>query len=282
MAQLLAFEAAARSGSFKAAAERLHRTPSTISHDIAALERFLGVRLFERRPRHVVLTDAGRVYADRLSALLDALTEATAAVRARSRPAAVRISTNPLTAAEIVTPLIPDFEAAFPGITLHLSVTEVLENPGQRDVDFAIRYGREMPDGLICDRICESRAVPVAAPGLDWSSAPRIDYALGTSTAWALWKQRGFAMPGHPERERRFSQFAAAMGAAEQGMGIALGILPLLSPLIRAGRLTVLPGSDALPADPIHLLSRRLAEDETIWHAIRAWWLAALRAALHE
>ena len=264
MPQLLAFDAAARLGSFKVAAEALHRTPSTISHDITALEQFLGQRLFERQTRRVQLTDAGARYAECVATTLNDLTDSTTRLRMRAHPDALRLSANPLTAAEIVTPLIPAFEAAFPSISLHLSVTETLENPGWGEVDFAVRYGQDIANGLEYAQICTSEAVPVAAPGVDWKTAARIDYALGASTAWALWGQDAHALPGSAERVHRFSQFAAANSAAERGTGIALGLLPLLNPLIRAGRLVTMPGAPTMPAAPISLVSRRLSREDRV------------------
>jgi len=281
MAQLLAFDAAARLGSFKEAAAALHRTPSTISHDVAALETFLGALLFERRTRAVLLTDAGRAYADAVAGLLDGLAGATAQLRSRCWPDAVRISTNPLMAAEIVTPLIPRFEAEFPGVQLHLSVTETLEDPGQGAVDLAIRYGGTDQRNLEQVQICDSTALPVAAPGVDWDGAPRIDYVLGTSTAWTQWQQLGHALPGGSGRVHRFSQFAAAVGAAERGLGITLAPRPLLNPLIRSGRLVAMPNAETMSVSPITLISRRLGVDAAVWRGLRDWWRDALRSALH-
>ena len=72
-----AFEAAARLGSFKAAAEELFVTPSAISHQVSNLDSTLRVLLFERRGRHLTLSEAGKLYGRRVNAALKLLAQAS-------------------------------------------------------------------------------------------------------------------------------------------------------------------------------------------------------------
>src|SRR5215207_9835377 len=81
---LRAFEAAARHMSFKLAANEMHVTASAVSHAVAALESFLGIKLFHRRTRKLLLTDAGSAYLSPISRAFDAISAATREVSARS------------------------------------------------------------------------------------------------------------------------------------------------------------------------------------------------------
>src|SRR5579871_6678339 len=78
---LRTFEAAARLLSFQRAAAELGVTQSAVSHQIAALEQFLNVRLFERLPRRVALTDAGTLYAPYARAAFERIAAGTAILR---------------------------------------------------------------------------------------------------------------------------------------------------------------------------------------------------------
>jgi len=140
-----AFEAAARLGGMKAAAAELGVTPAAVSHQIKALERYLGAALFERRHRAVAPTAAGLRLAaaarnafDGLRGALDALSDAGLI----AGPATLTISAAPSLAAKWLAPRLHRFQAARPDIALRLSSDEALDDPGgDRRIDVALRYG---------------------------------------------------------------------------------------------------------------------------------------------
>ena len=103
---LLGFEAAARSLSFTSAAGELHLTQSAISRQVQQLEEQLGVRLFERRTRALVLTEAGDRYYRDVSKALNQLREATVALRAQTAPV-VRVTTTLTFASQWLVPRRP-------------------------------------------------------------------------------------------------------------------------------------------------------------------------------
>src|ERR1700687_4228443 len=95
LAALRAFEAAARHLNFTRAAEELHLTHGAISHQMKALESSLGVRLFRREGRKLLLTDAGQRFASRLRDVLGDLAAAVAQVAERREQQEVNISVPP-------------------------------------------------------------------------------------------------------------------------------------------------------------------------------------------
>src|ERR1700761_2146652 len=113
---LRAFEAAARHLSFLKAAEELHVTPGAISQQIKSLEDLLGVTLFRRLPRGVLLSDAGQRYGKRLGELFDGVAAATAARPRDSAAAVLTVSTSTSLAARWLIPRLSGFSAEHPDI----------------------------------------------------------------------------------------------------------------------------------------------------------------------
>ncbi|TXD90703.1 LysR family transcriptional regulator, partial [Mitsuaria sp. TWR114] len=120
LSALRAFEAAARLGSFKAAAEELAVTPTAISHQIRGLEEQSGVVLFERQVRRVTLTEAGAQLYPVLRDGFDAIQSALERLpQPRRRPQVVISATNAFTVKWLV-PRMSDFRLRHPGIDLQL------------------------------------------------------------------------------------------------------------------------------------------------------------------
>src|SRR5690554_1110461 len=90
-----AFEAAARHESFSRAADELWVTAAAVSQQVKSLEEWLDVRLFDRQPRGLALTAAGRVYMGRLTDLLDRLAEATEVVKSLGHTSILTVATTP-------------------------------------------------------------------------------------------------------------------------------------------------------------------------------------------
>ena len=106
------FEAAARHLSFTKAAQELHVTHSAISHQIKALEEWLGVPLFRRLNRSLMLTEAGQAYARPVRESLEKLGEASRALRAREQTGTLTVSVMPSFAAKFLVPRLGSFRRA--------------------------------------------------------------------------------------------------------------------------------------------------------------------------
>lgn len=139
---LRTFESAARQLSFKAAAEELAVTPTAVSHQVRALEEWLGLPLFERLPRQVRLTEAGeRLFRSLHGALLE-VSQSVDSLRPQRNASSLTISTTPAFAALWLVPRLGRFYARHPHIRLRLdSQCELLDLQQDASVDLAIRYG---------------------------------------------------------------------------------------------------------------------------------------------
>lgn len=143
-AALRAFEAAARLGSFKHAAQELSVTPAAISHQISSLEDYLGVPLFVRSNRLVQLSDAGQALSQQVSAafiqLQDALVKASASA---SNNNVLVVSAAPSIAAKWLVPRLSRFHARHPEIDLRLSSeNQTHDLIKDSSIDVVLRYGK--------------------------------------------------------------------------------------------------------------------------------------------
>jgi len=165
-----AFEAAARLGSFKLAANELSVTPAAISHQISSLEDYLGVPLFVRSNRLVQLSDAGRALSQQVSAafiqLQDALLKASATALDQN---VLVVSAAPSIAAKWLVPRLSRFHARHPDIDLRLSsenqTHDLIKDPS---IDVVLRYGKGGYDantGLQVEKLWEETYLfPVCSP----------------------------------------------------------------------------------------------------------------------
>src|SRR5579864_3175038 len=139
---LRAFEAAARLGSFAAAAAEMHVTPGAVSQQVRGLEARLGVALFERRPQALILTAAGRGYLPNLSEAFDRIDAAT---RQLVRPNLRTIVTLAMPAAFAtgwILPRIEGFHRTHAAIEVRIDSTTRRVEPDTDGVDAVIRHGR--------------------------------------------------------------------------------------------------------------------------------------------
>src|SRR5262249_47902772 len=178
------FEAAARCGSFKRAAQELSLTPGALSHGIDSLEQWLNVELFERKARGVVLTAAGRQYLPYVSEALSMI--ATGALRPPSRRFEDRLSISSfsLFAFKVLLPRLHKFQALYPNMAVTVDVTQEIVHLPSDEFDVAIRGDRDAWPKLSCDLLGRVAFVPVGAPNyvrnlsrgkaFDWSGATLI------------------------------------------------------------------------------------------------------------
>ncbi len=158
--------AVVETGNFVRAGAALGLTPSGVSRAVARLEARVGVRLFDRSPRAVVLTDEGRRFHAEVRPLLAGLEEAAenaagaaAAVRGR-----LRVNTDPWFARLVLAPRLAGFLDAHPALSLELIVRDGLGDPVAEGVDIALRFGEPEPSELIVRKVLETRILTCAAP----------------------------------------------------------------------------------------------------------------------
>ncbi|MBK1659121.1 hypothetical protein CKO45_12845 [Paracraurococcus ruber] len=240
MDTLEAFDAAARLGSFTAAAAVLHRTPGAISRQMAALEGDLGVALFLREARGVALTPAGRrlhaAAAEALALLLGAARELRRHGPGGEGGGTVRISVNPSFGARWLLPRLPRFQAAHPRVAVVPVAETRLVDLAREGFDLAVRYtAGAAPPGLALHPWLREELVPVAAPAL-LEGRPRTPDALAalpflhdTSDAfWRRgWRRRGaLGLAAGAGRHRRLTAPAVASGGGGQAAASQSVALP--------------------------------------------------------
>ncbi|MDX8510413.1 LysR substrate-binding domain-containing protein [Mesorhizobium captivum] len=163
---LHAFEAAARHGSFKAAAVELGVTPTAISHQIRLLEEICGCKLFQRRPRPLVLTSAGARLFPILRNGFDLLAGSLAAVAEPDVQAPLRVTSPNAFASRWLVPRLPKWREADPAVPLEIIGTDALLDLRAGAADVAIRYTRRPPVGFAAHEICRDSFFPVCSPRL--------------------------------------------------------------------------------------------------------------------
>ena len=172
--------AVTEAGNFARAAEMLSLTPSAVSRAVARLEARVGVRLFDRNPRDVRLTEEGLRFHARVMPLLAGLDEAAdeaagAAAVVRGR---LRVSVDPWFARTVLGPKLQQFLLRHPLLSLDLSTSNYREEM-MAGVDVAVRFGPPDESSLIARKLLETRVLTVASPAyLERHGEPRTPHDL--------------------------------------------------------------------------------------------------------
>lgn len=163
---LHAYEAAARRGSFAAAATELHLSPAAISQRVRTLEAHLGVELFQRLPRSLRLTEMGEAYLPAVRDVFEDLSAATSGLFGASERVNLTVRTQISYAATWLAPRIGDFGEAFPHVSLRLVSAIWADTLPPAQIDLEIRQGNGTWPGFISTKLHDDRAVVVCGPPL--------------------------------------------------------------------------------------------------------------------
>lgn len=250
---LRAFEASARSLSFKAAAEELHVTPAAISHQVKALEDMIGQKLFRRLTRQLVLTEAAQLALPDLQKGFEHLARASRQLESEADDGVLTISVAPSFGAKWLVPRLVSFQEAHPEIEVRVSGADHLVDFDAEDVDAGVRFGRGTYDGLHVEKLFAVSVVPVCAPALLEGDPPLRDpcdlkrhtllhYSAfflpnEASPAWSMWVKAAGLEGIDPSRGPKFNSYALLAEAALAGQGIALIDESVVDAEIASGRL---------------------------------------------
>lgn len=163
---LQAFEAAARHGSFMAAARELGVTPTAVSHQIRLLEEVCGLKLFQRRPRPLTLTSAGARLFPVLRNGFDLLSGSLAALAEPDVQMPLRVTSPNAFASRWLVPRLPKWREANPEVPLEIIGTDALLDLRAGAADVAIRYARRPPAGFAGQEVCRDSFFPICSPRL--------------------------------------------------------------------------------------------------------------------
>lgn len=249
---LRAFEAAGRHLSFTRAAEELNVTAAAVSHQVKALEDFLGIALFRRLPRGLLLTEAGQACLPGLSEGFDGLAEAVERARGLEARGVLTVSAPPSLAGKWLVPRLERFREAYPDIDIRVSASMDLVDFARDDVDAALRFGPGRYPGLRVDRLMGEEIFPVCSPtllagphplrtpeDLRWHTLIHDDSVTRDETFpdWRMWLHAAGVTGVDVSRGPRFSPSSVAIEAAIDGQGVVLGRGVLVKADLAAGRL---------------------------------------------
>ena len=160
------FIKSAECGSFSKAGAVLGMSPSSVSRQIARLEKDLATKLFKRSTRHLILTDRGQSFLERVTKTVSDLEAAFTAIRPEPNEVAgdLRISAFESFGRLRICPVIPDFLMRHPKISLELLLDNQLADLYKDEVDLAIRIGRPQDSRLKARKLVENRMTLCASP----------------------------------------------------------------------------------------------------------------------
>ncbi|MEX2650720.1 MAG: transcriptional regulator GcvA [Alphaproteobacteria bacterium] len=283
-----AFEAAAWSLSFRRAADELHVMESAISHQVKALEAYLGLRLFHRTARGVALTNAGKSYLPEVCEALDRVSNATEALRATRRSGPLTVGMTSAFAARWLYPRLHRFHDAWPAIDVQVFVLSPPFEFPRDEIDLAVWFGRDEWPGLHAARLMDSALFPVCSPRLlrgdrrltqpdDLRHQTLLHYDFGES--WSRWVQAAGVAGLNTARGPRFNDCSLMLQAAIEGHGIALTFSALVTADLTAGRLVRLFDVSLAPVDWYYVVYPEAWGDRPRLAAFRDWLLDEAAAA---
>jgi LysR family glycine cleavage system transcriptional activator len=252
-----AFEASARHVSFKEAAEELCLTQSAISHQIKMLEAFLGLPLFRRGVREVLLTREGSDYFAELTQNLDHLMAATERVRDSSKCGPLSVHSTPAFASRWLIPRLSCLRDRHPAIELHISTSLEPADFVIDGIDVDIRLGMGPAADIYVETLLVSSRFPVASPRLFNELSPLTcpdelrRFPLlhdETTNDWQRWFALAGALPLETCPGTRFAHCDLLLQAASEGQGVALAYEVLVSGELSSGRLVKLFDIEIPPA----------------------------------
>lgn len=280
-----AFDAVARRGSFAAASEELHLTPSAISHQIRRLEERLGITLFHRIHRGVELSDAGRAFAEVVARAFGLIEAGARRIDRAGKSDILTIHSVPSFATQWLMPRLSRFSALNPDIDVRLNASANSVDLSTGDADFDIRYGvgfpgrgeavAPFPDETIVV-ICSPKLMGRKRRGQSLLAMPRatLIHSEINRYGWRDWSRDHPKQIVDLDRGPRFDRSFMAISAAVDGLGVALESRLLVERELDSGSL-VLPFGMEGP----RMVCHRLAYLET---AARSRKVAAFKDWLFE
>ncbi len=298
---LRAFEAVARHRSFRKAAEELFVTPAAVTHQIKALEKQLGLMLFERLNRRIELTDAARAALPLFQQGFEALADGVAGLRAYGQVPHLTVGATPTFVSRWLMPRLQRFLSQHPGIDVRIVASGQLIRAGQRAMrsedsgddgelatDIDIRFTNDHLPGESVDLLFTVEIMPMCHPRLIEGPPPlRTPADLRHQTllhgdghnadrnqsAWARWLRRAGVEGVDPRRGLRLDHSTHALEAAADGLGVTLASPLLAAAELSSGRVVV-AFPQALPLDnAYYIITPGSAAARPEVNAFRSWLL---------
>lgn len=239
------FVAVARAQNLTRAAQRQHLTVSALSHQVRNLEQRVGCSLFLRGPRGLKLTAEGRALLGNVAPHIEAIEQALRPLCGRHANL-LRLSALPSMASSWLLPRLPRLVARHPEVELNLDSSIELIDFADGRFDAALRYGPGTWPGVVAEPLFEEWLTPVASPAL--LAGRKLHRCLENLGEWPLlcpedpWAEWFTTFGGKPPKRyaASFSDSETCQRAAVEGIGIALGRMTMVRPLVEAGLLVIL------------------------------------------
>lgn len=244
---LTAFEAAARLGSFRKAADELGITRSAISHQIKLLEDILGVDLFSRDGKRAELTGPGQVYYPAVREAFDQIESQTQVIRPRASENELTVQVYVTVAMKWLLPRLHDFERRYPNMRVRLSTSYFHWDYDPENADVGIILARNRDPDHHYANLFRSVLKPVCSPDYLARSEPlqspddlirhRLLYVYSGEEDWRLWLKAAGITDIRLSSALAFDSYLLAQEAAVAGQGIAMTIGPFAREELASGRL---------------------------------------------
>ncbi|OZI38201.1 hypothetical protein CAL29_07680 [Bordetella genomosp. 10] len=284
---LRVFESVARHLSFTEAARELHITQGAVSHQIKALEAWLGFALLDRAGRRLSLTRGGETYAASLTQAFGQITSATRELVTTGAKQVLTIRGHTTLFVRWLIPLVPAFQAAHPDINVRLSSAVEGVDFTRENADMGIVYGDGPWEGLRNDLLFSDALTPVLAPEL----ARRLPSPCTTEALLALpllhsnrrpqhwpdWIRLAGAHRGVAAGDMYYEDLSIIYQCATEGLGVALGQLRYLEKDLAQGRLVAPHPLVLRRPRGYHLVCPAARADEPKIACFRAWLTARAR-----
>lgn len=252
---LLVFEAAGRHLNFSSAAAELGMTQPAVSHQVSFLEARLGVPLFRRLHRGVVLTPAGAQLLDAVSQGLTTIHDAATALRRRSGPKILHVFTDFGFAAWWLIPRLGRWSARAPEVEVQLVTAQRQADLRQAEADVAVWFGdgtwrasrivQWFPETVyaVCSpEFARRDPVPDAAALRERRLLHVAEIDPPRWMSWSDWFEAQGEPLGPRAHDLRFNNYQLVLQAALLGQGVALGWRPLIDDLVDSRQLVCLAG----------------------------------------
>lgn len=278
---LVAFEAAARCCSFKAAAKELNVTPSAVSQQIKSLEQHLGLSLFSRKARAIHLTEIGKSFYQIASQTITVYQQGYLRFKEQHYSPILKISMFSYIANEVVIPNLQQLRDIHPNLELLIETSMRVENLANSDLDCAIRFGKPPWEDCQYELITPITFNLLASEQYladnpfndlyDLQEQSLIHIRTNTND----WRQLVIALNITPINELFFNSYTAAIKAAEQGLGIVIGLFPTTDTAVREGKLrAILP--DNLPLEEAYYFVSKTNHSKQQDYGLVLAWLKGL------
>lgn len=274
---LRAFDVTGRLGSITEAAAELCVTPAAVSRQIRLLEEHVGMRLFLRQHRRIVLTEAGREYHADIARSFAGILRATTGLAERSRRKVFHIKAPHSVAMRWLMPRLSSFHQHYPDIDVKLNTSLIPPDFEREDVDAGIVMGNGRWKGLLSYKIMPNELIPVCTPEKLRHLRTPADLAdqillhtMARPDYWQIWLRAAGVPHLVDGRGMHYESSALAYEAALEGYGVAISQKAMVQRELDEGRLVTPFGLSVdlgdesyyfvVPQDPYKRHSRELAQ----------------------